>query len=354
MKGSVASEAALPSTGQAEGDGYVVVTASGGRQNVLYVWDVDSSDWIDLGGISGPAGPAGPQGAAGPTGPQGVPGEPGSPGTAGPQGPAGAAGPQGVAGPAGARGTGWFVGSGAPTGPIEGAIEGDLYLDMATGEVYRLDPAAAGIPLASLPALGDALEGGYYGGLYSLAGTGTATHALIVAPQSGGQTSGLAWKSANTATAGTESTFDGLAATQAAADAGSHAAADWARALTIAGHDDWYIPSQFEMLALYWNLKPEGGGDFPNSEEPGAGVNPYAVPQRGEFAYDTSPGQTPAAAFRLNQSQAFDMGQIYGVATQGSTTTQQRTLSWMDGFCGAGNKTTNRYWRAIRRVPVTA
>ncbi|MGB5136064.1 MAG: hypothetical protein WBN89_12910, partial [Prochlorococcaceae cyanobacterium] len=273
-----------------------------------------------------------------------------------PQGAAGPAGSQGGIGPAGPRGTGWFVGTGAPTAPIAGALEGDLYLDMASGEVYRLEPAPAGTPVASLPALGAPLEGGFYGGLYSLAGNGTASHALIVAPKAGGETSGLAWKSANTATAGTESSFDGLAASQAAFDAGAaaHPAAAWARGLSIGGYSDWYVPSQFELLALFWTLKPEGGGDYPNTEEPGAGVNPYAVPQRGEFGYDTNPGQTSASAFRLNQAQALDMGQFYGVSTQGSTTSQQRYLSWMDGFGGAGSKTTTRHWRAIRRVAVIA
>lgn len=41
-------------------------------------------------------------------------------------------------GPQGERGAGWHVGNGAPTN-ISGQITGDLYLDLISGDVYRLD-----------------------------------------------------------------------------------------------------------------------------------------------------------------------------------------------------------------------
>ncbi len=54
----------------------------------------------------------------------------------------GAKGATGDTGPAGAgsqgpRGTAWFTGNGAP-GTISGSAAGDLYLDLATGNVYTL------------------------------------------------------------------------------------------------------------------------------------------------------------------------------------------------------------------------
>jgi len=48
----------------------------------------------------------------------------------------GAQGPQGPAGPTGARGSQWFTGHGAP-GVIAGAITGDMYLDLDTGDTYQ-------------------------------------------------------------------------------------------------------------------------------------------------------------------------------------------------------------------------
>lgn len=85
-----ALEAAHP-TGSA-GDAYAVGTDS---SNVVYIWDADASDWVNIGSIQGPQGVQGP---AGPTGPQGPKGDTGS---VGPTGATGATGPQGPQGPRG-------------------------------------------------------------------------------------------------------------------------------------------------------------------------------------------------------------------------------------------------------------
>jgi hypothetical protein len=97
-------------------------------------------------GVAGPAGPTGPQGpagatgATGATGPQGPKGDTGATGPQGPAGPTGATGPQGPAGATGATGaTGaagsvWRDGTGAPSNAL--GVNGDYYLDDATGDVY--------------------------------------------------------------------------------------------------------------------------------------------------------------------------------------------------------------------------
>jgi len=61
----------------------------------------------------------------------------GPPGEQGPPGPAGPDGPDGPAGPAGAPGSVWWNGSGAPD-PGTG-VDGDYYLDVASGDVYYRD-----------------------------------------------------------------------------------------------------------------------------------------------------------------------------------------------------------------------
>jgi hypothetical protein len=50
-------------------------------------------------------------------------------------------GPPGPPGPTGVRGSIWFSGLGAPSG-IVGAIEGDMYLDENTGDVWRFENGA--------------------------------------------------------------------------------------------------------------------------------------------------------------------------------------------------------------------
>lgn len=66
--GAVAAPAALPASGNANGDVYFVT--SNGH---LYVWGMGA--WNDMGLAAGPIGPPGPTGATGPTGPQGPAGQ---------------------------------------------------------------------------------------------------------------------------------------------------------------------------------------------------------------------------------------------------------------------------------------
>jgi hypothetical protein len=78
---------------------------------------------------TGPRGATGPTGATGAAGAAGLPGATGAPGAVGPHG------APGTAGAPGARGSLWSTGSGAPTAA---GLDGDLYLDTATGNVYEL------------------------------------------------------------------------------------------------------------------------------------------------------------------------------------------------------------------------
>jgi hypothetical protein len=306
FKGSVPTFAALPSSGQAEGHAYVVAD----EQDKLYVWDADTTSWVDGGSIQGPPGP---------------PGTPGAPGSAG------------------ARGSGWFVGNGAP-GSIPGALVGDLYLDLISGEVHQLQPPPAGFSLGDLPAIGAAFQGGFYGGLISQAANGIASHALIIAPKSTGENN-LACKTANTATAGTGSSFDGFANSEAAKDA-AHPANQWARALAIGGYDDWFIPALLELEILYRRFKPD------NSEgnTPGFGANAYAVPPTSADYSGVIPAQSAVALFAIGGAEEFFAGEV-GTSTQDSATTHQ-VQDWYYGNWDPSAKTTARTVRAIRKIAV--
>jgi hypothetical protein len=78
--------------------------------------------------------------------------------------------------------------------------------------------------VADLPAIGTSFQGGYYAGLISHTANGVATHALIISPKAVGSALNLAWKTANTASSGTTSVFDGWANSEAMNNA-SHPAA---------------------------------------------------------------------------------------------------------------------------------
>ena len=81
-----------------EGDAYAVGTSA---LNSVYIWGVESQDWVNVGPLTGPVGPQGEQGVQGPKGDQGEQGIPGIQGEQGIQGIQGEAGPQGAQGPDG-------------------------------------------------------------------------------------------------------------------------------------------------------------------------------------------------------------------------------------------------------------
>ena len=303
FKGSVPTFAALPTNGLQEGHAYVVAD----QNDRLYVWDADTSSWVDGGSIQGPPGPAGAAGSAGP------------------------------------RGSGWFVGSGPP-GAVPSALPGDRCLDLGCGEVHQLQPPPTGFPIANLPAIGAAFQGGYYGGLISQAANGIASHALIIAPKATGESS-RACKTANTATAGTASSFDGFANSEAAKDA-AHPANQWARALSIGGYDDWYIPALYELEILYRRFKPD------NSEgnTPGVGANAYAVPPTSADYSGVIPPQTSVVAVQAGGAQEVFGGGV-GTSTPGSAS-PPHVEGWDLGNRDPLSKTTVQTVRAIRKIAV--
>ena len=115
-QGVVATTGNLPSTGNVQGDAYIVEADD-------HIWLWDGSAWTDGGpitlGITGPTGPTGSTGPTGPTGPTGATGAPSTvEGPTGPIGPTGSTGPTGAAsnvtGPTGPTGG---LGPTGPTGP---------------------------------------------------------------------------------------------------------------------------------------------------------------------------------------------------------------------------------------------
>lgn len=106
IKGTVASSANLPTTGNTAGDGYI--TADTGH---LWVFQSSTGTFADVGLVRGPTGNPGA------TGPQGLTGATGATGVTGPTGATGATGPAGLTGPAGPMGSVGDTGPAGPTGP---------------------------------------------------------------------------------------------------------------------------------------------------------------------------------------------------------------------------------------------
>lgn len=144
IKGAVDTSSSLPSSGE-EGDAYVVNDTGN-----LWVWDVDSSAFVDTGAqVKGPKGDKGDAGAQGPAATITVgttqTGEAGTEATVQNGGTTSAAVlnfviPRGEKGDTGATGPGVSVGTGVPSDPGQ---TGECYIDVATGNLYRYEETGA-------------------------------------------------------------------------------------------------------------------------------------------------------------------------------------------------------------------
>jgi hypothetical protein len=196
-------------------------------------------------------------------------------------------------------------------------------------------------------AIGSAYQGGFYAGEISVAGNGVASHYLVVAPLSTGQT-GNQWKNTRTATPGADSDIDGPQNTaDMVADGNStvYPCAHFCNNAVIGGFSDWYMPANNELEVCYFNLKPNTANNVTSS-----GINPNAVPARASNYTTTNPAQTSAAAFQSGGAEAFNVGH-YWCSTEATAANAKRQYFY------TGNQTTQvkndiRSVRAVRRVPV--
>ena len=199
--------------------------------------------------------------------------------------------------------------------------------------------------------IGEEFGGGYFAGYISHTADGNPTHALIVAPRATGATGNgytlttdLQWKTANTTTAGTTSTFDGVANTAAMVTAGiaNHPAAQFCNNLSISSYTDWYLPSRYELDIAYFNLKPTS---FANSTS--NGINLYAVPPRSSNFTSNNPPVTSISLF-AGGSEAFSVARH---VTSTEVSSQQYFCSeLLLGNSDPQFKTVPRSVRAFRRI----
>lgn len=149
-----------------------------------------------------------------------------------------------------------------------------------------------------IPIIGTAMGGGFYAGRIRIDGQ---MYALIVAPKAGGEHEDAEWIDDYKTVPGAMSFCDGLANTNAMAEAGSDLA-KWARDLRIDGHDDWYLPSLDELEVIYRNLKPTTRQNYCWAR---SGINQNSAEPSLPYTPD-SPAQTQAEAFQDGAKQAFE------------------------------------------------
>jgi hypothetical protein len=201
--------------------------------------------------------------------------------------------------------------------------------------------------------IGEPFGGGFFAGYISHTADGNATHALIVTPRATGATgtgytltTNLAWKTANTTTAGTTSDFDGAANTAAMVTAGiaDHPAANFCVNLSIGGFTDWYLPSRYELDVAYFNLKPSTAANNTSW-----GTNIYAIPQRNSNWSAAYPTQTNLTAFNTTL-QAFVADGHWSSTEVNAGSAWPLNLSNGDQASSFGSKANSFRVRAFRKL----
>ena len=195
-------------------------------------------------------------------------------------------------------------------------------------------------------AIGAAYEGGFYAGQIGV--SSTATHYLVVAPLSSGQST-LAWKNADTSTPGADSKIDGPQNTaDMVADGNStvYPAAHFCNNLVIGGFSDWYMPALNELDVCYFNLKPNTTTNY------SSGINANSVPERtSNYPSGGPPTQTSVVDFQVGGAEAFSPNSYWNSYER--NTTEGSTVYFSSGFRYATTGKTPSYRvRAIRRVAV--
>jgi hypothetical protein len=207
--------------------------------------------------------------------------------------------------------------------------------------------SAASNSVTPLPTVGDAYQGGYFAGQIGV--SGVATHNLVIGPVASAQTTGIAYKNANTATAGADSVIDGPQNTaDIVADGNStvYPAGHFCNDLVIGGFSDWYMPAKNELEVCYFNLKPTTASNNTSS-----GINANAVPARASNYTAGNPAQTTAADFVTSTG-----AEAFTALSYWSSSENSATNAWEQFLANGGQyddgKTNPKRVRAVRRVAV--
>lgn len=157
--------------------------------------------------------------------------------------------------------------------------------------------------------IGQAMLGGFFAGTFNLDGI---EHGIIVSPASFGEFKDVQYLAdEDKKVEGALSYYDGLANTNAMAEAGSEIAKQVRALINCDGQNDWYIPSQDELEIIYRNLKPTTNENWLYNR---SGINLSALPPTRPYTA-TNPLQTTVEAFKEGNDEAFSKA-AYWSSTQ--------------------------------------
>ena len=231
---------------------------------------------------------------------------------------------------------------------ITGLSAADYTVRVAAVNSSGASALSAASSSVTVLAIGSAYGGGFLAGQISTTANSVATHNIVIGPVSTAQST-LAWKNANTATAGADSVIDGPQNTaDMVADGNStvYPCAHFCNDLVLGGFSDWYMPSKNELEVCYFNLKPTT-----TSNNTSSGINANAVPARASNYTTGNPAQTSAANFITSTGSEAFTATGYWTSTERSANTSNNQV-FSNGYQDYFSKASSAPVRAIRRVAV--
>ena len=188
-----------------------------------------------------------------------------------------------------------------------------------------------------IPILGTSMDGGFYAGRIKVDGQ---PFALILLSKAEGEHRGV-WIPRYKDVPGAKSYNDGLANTQAMAEAGSGIAK---KAIDLGA----YIPALDELEVIYRNLKPTARENYCYMR---SGINLNAIEPTSPYTPDF-PLQTQAELFQSGGAEAF-AEEAYWASTQYASASR---YAWCQDFGNGGQHDDTRSRglraRAVRRLPI--
>ncbi|MFA7268315.1 MAG: DUF1566 domain-containing protein [Sterolibacterium sp.] len=192
--------------------------------------------------------------------------------------------------------------------------------------------------------IGDAIGDGFFAGRIRIDGQ---VFAIVVAPKLQGQRNDTTWNISSKSVEGAMSYCDGMANTQAMAEAGSRLA-QWALDLRIGGHNDWYLPSQDELEIIYRNLKPTAEQNWCYAR---SGINLSAVEPTRPYTLDF-PLQTQAPLFKEACAEAFDPAWYWSSTQHISLPVYAWDQCFLNGNQDFYHNTDDLRARVVRRIAI--
>ena len=188
-----------------------------------------------------------------------------------------------------------------------------------------------------IPILGTSMDGGFYAGRIKVDGQ---PFALILLSKAEGEHRGV-WIPRYKDVPGAKSYNDGLANTQAMAEAGSGIAK---KAIDLGA----YIPALDELEVIYRNLKPTARENYCYMR---SGINVNAIEPTAPYAPDFTL-QTQTELFQAGGAEAF-AEEAYWTSTQYAS---DSVYAWYQYFLGGYQRYAYKYYklraRFVRRLPI--